>query len=139
MPRVSNLPLLAVTSVQALLIHVFRYYIPEHVQEHVDYVTPGVKHLGVKGGTSSSLAKRTKNLRNPGLPSLTKPLDIALDILKEALLETCDLAITPECIQGKAPVDLSSVEMDADSKQPCITSQSETRQPPETSLEFLKI
>ncbi|KAJ9220584.1 hypothetical protein DTO271D3_4637 [Paecilomyces variotii] len=76
------------------------YYIPEHVQEHVDYVTPGVKHLGVKGGTSSSLAKRTKNLRNPGLPPLTKPLDIALDILKDALLETCDLAITPECIQA---------------------------------------
>ncbi|GAD94745.1 alkaline serine protease AorO [Paecilomyces variotii No. 5] len=76
------------------------YYIPEHVQEHVDYVTPGIKHLGVKGGSSSSLDKRTKNFKNPGLPPLTKPLDIALDLLKEALLTTCDLAVTPECIQA---------------------------------------
>lgn len=101
MPRVSNFTL--GIHVQLSLIHASRYYIPEHVQEHVDYVTPGIKHLGVKGGSSSSLDKRTKNFKNPGLPPLTKPLDIALDLLKEALLTTCDLAVTPECIQGKCP------------------------------------
>lgn len=83
------------------LVATHEYHLPEHVSEHVDYITPGVK------GTLMELRKRDKrsfdahltfnhNRRQqqvrpfPQLPKKSSPDD----------LSTCDQTITPKCLQA---------------------------------------
>ena len=85
------------------------YHLPKHVQEHVDYVTPGVKGT-VMDLRPSSARKRAVNGRRglngkPGsrrrlqssrmktMPHLTPPSNVSE-------LATCDQAITPACIRA---------------------------------------
>lgn len=74
-----------------------RYHVPKAIQHHVDYVTPGVKLLETRKAKPSGLDKR--QMPNP-LPPILRPLTVPLDLLLGQLLELCDLAVTPPCIQG---------------------------------------
>lgn len=80
---------------------------PEHLHEHIDYITPGIKLYSParQGGavvTESTLNKRTFGVTNgqPGkLPPLLKGLPMLLsELLGLAELKICQTAITPACI-----------------------------------------
>lgn len=86
------------------------YSLPGHVQEHVDYVTPGIKlhTVGGKPGRRASedkLEKRTFGVTNgkgnPGkLPPMKKALPDSLqNLLAEDPISICNVAVTPECIR----------------------------------------
>ena len=85
-----------------------RYQVPAHVQEHVDYITPGLKLLTPSSSRSkadrSELEKRTfgvtaKNI--PILPPKKKALPQSLaSILKMPLTAICNVAVIPQCIQS---------------------------------------
>ena len=83
-----------------------RYQVPAHVQEHVDYITPGLKLLTPSSSRSKNeLEKRTfgvtaKNI--PILPPKMKALPESLaSILKMPLTAICNVAVIPQCIQSK--------------------------------------
>ena len=81
-----------------------RYYLPEHVREHVDYITPGIKLLTPSYSRSDpDLQKRTFGVTSPGhhlQPPLKKPVPPpGIQALVNApLAATCGTAITPACI-----------------------------------------
>lgn len=81
----------------------FRYHIPSHVQEHVDYITPGIKLIST---SKKDLAKRSTQLGRGGghgrhgkgpiwapkpMPNFPNPL---------SNLSTCDVLITPACVKA---------------------------------------
>ncbi|OOF99192.1 hypothetical protein ASPCADRAFT_140878 [Aspergillus carbonarius ITEM 5010] len=74
------------------------YYVPESIQEHIDYITPGVKMLELRGTRSKkrSAAKRSFG----GLPPILGALPIAISKLFDNPLAYCDMAVTPECIRA---------------------------------------
>lgn len=77
-----------------------RYHVPAHIQEHIDYITPGIKLLSAsKVGHSNT--KRgfgmTDGSGAPRPPKKHSPPDLG-KLLNE--LESCDIAITPICIQA---------------------------------------
>ncbi|MCJ1310955.1 hypothetical protein MMC25_004624 [Agyrium rufum] len=75
------------------------YHLPKHVQEHVDYVTPGIKLVApIKRGTRSS----EKRAISRGGASKTRPSKFVHPDHIEGLgdLSTCDVAITPACIKA---------------------------------------
>ena len=88
------------------------YHVPQHVKEHVDYITPGLKLLtpSVKhGATSLELEKRTfgvtgnqSNSTDPMKPILPPlkaklPVDIKT-LLSQPLKQSCQQGIIPDCI-----------------------------------------
>lgn len=85
-----------------------RYYIPSQLQEHVDYITPGIRLHGGRWGGRKELKKRamnpskTERIRPPH--TTPRPLPISLESLTESIqadpLSKCDSVITPECIIG---------------------------------------
>ena len=87
------------------------YSLPDHVQEHVDYVTPGIKLHTVadtprsKRSAYNKFGKRTFGATNGKgragkLPPLKKALPMALPELLGQTVETiCNAAITPGCIR----------------------------------------
>ena len=94
---------------QYVLIHDFschllrtqtRYQVPKHVQQHVDYITPGVKLAApVKRGHSQrSKSKRGFGMTmGDGIPAPPKSRTPGpIKLLNE--LEACDVAITPICV-----------------------------------------
>ena len=110
-----------------------RYYVPKAVRHHIDYITPGIKLLEVKGVKSSGLEKR--GFPSP-IPPIIRTLTLPLDELLSQLLLLCDVAVTPPCIEGvRINVQICYV---ADLLQRCITSQMERRLHKATSLESLK-
>lgn len=86
------------------------YFLPDHLTEHVDYITPGLKLLG--GGKASNgrpLNGRKRDLeargfRTNGNQNFSSPIvkglvDIPLTTLNNsAQLSRCDQYITPDCI-----------------------------------------
>ncbi|OPB46007.1 protease s8 tripeptidyl peptidase [Trichoderma guizhouense] len=87
------------------LVATHEYHLPEHVSEHVDYITPGVKgtlmdmELRKRDFDGSPVApefkfnphRRQQQIRPfPKLPKKSTPDD----------LSTCDQTITPECLQA---------------------------------------
>jgi len=85
----------------------YRYHVPEHLHEHIDYITPGIKlyspaRKGEAVGVKNPLDKRTFGVTNgkPGkLPPLLEPLPMLLsELLALPELEICQYAITPACI-----------------------------------------
>ena len=85
------------------------YYVPSHVQEHVDYITPGLKLLTPslpRNSGGSGLEKRIFGVTSPDplkklpiLPPLKKDLPESLaSILSKPLSAVCDMAIIPKCI-----------------------------------------
>ncbi|KAF2087709.1 alkaline serine protease AorO [Saccharata proteae CBS 121410] len=78
------------------------YHVPAHVQEHIDYITPGTLLLaGSRTDEKRALEKRGfKAAGSSGfLPPITLPLPQPLtQIIDQGLLSMCDTAITPPCI-----------------------------------------
>jgi tripeptidyl-peptidase-1 len=83
------------------------YHIPEHLKEHVDYVTPGLKLLA-GGKASSPAAKEKRGFRTNGSgkfsgPVLGEAITEALTNLnssQSSMLANCDQYITPPCIMA---------------------------------------
>ncbi|RHZ61276.1 Tripeptidyl-peptidase sed1 [Aspergillus turcosus] len=74
------------------------YHVPQSVQRHIDYITPGIKLLEVEGVKKArSIEKR--NLGIP-LPPILKPLVLPLSELLGDTLALCDVAVTPACISA---------------------------------------
>jgi tripeptidyl-peptidase-1 len=88
-----------------------RYHIPSKIQEHVDYITPGIRlHGGRWGGkkglrrraSDSSLTKRS--ISKPHTQPRQFPMEMAtfLDATRVSPLANCDIVVTPACLQGIA-------------------------------------
>ena len=92
-----------------------QYYIPHHVKEHVDYITPGLKLLTPSSSSSSNeaaraeLEKRTFGVTGPtsnstdSKPPILPPLRAKLPVniqtlLSQPLKQSCQQAILPACI-----------------------------------------
>lgn len=66
------------------------YHLPSHIRDHVDYVTPGIKHLGIHKRTVSRSAP-WQGKPPPYLPFRPgRPL--------HGNLSDCDQLVTPQCI-----------------------------------------
>ena len=77
-----------------------QYLIPKHLQDHIDYITPGVKGIHV---SSSELKKRQWGPPGWGKPYGGRPPKKRPGPHmphKHNELSTCDLAITPACLQA---------------------------------------
>ncbi|OQN98397.1 hypothetical protein B0A48_15665 [Cryoendolithus antarcticus] len=78
------------------------YHLPAHVQSHVDYITPGVKHIGTHG-SKAALEKRGgwdnggKGHRKRPHPPPTRPMPPG-PMPSAANLTACGTLVTPECI-----------------------------------------
>lgn len=75
-----------------------RYHVPAHIQEHVDYITPGIKLFAPKRSSNptSDLEKRASYK----LPALLNSVGLSLEaLLAIPELAVCDVAITPACIK----------------------------------------
>lgn len=91
-----------------------QYFVPHHVKEHVDYVTPGLKLLtpsSSKDAAGAELEKRTFGVtgptsnssstdsRPPILPPLRAKLPVNIQtLLSQPLKQSCPQAILPACI-----------------------------------------
>lgn len=83
-----------------------KYHVPAHIQEHVDYITPGIKLFvpNQKESSEMDVDKRTFGVTSQKgkagfSPPLSRPLDIPiLDLLSLLGLSTCDEYITPQCV-----------------------------------------
>lgn len=69
------------------------------MQEHIDFVKPGVHGLELRD-SESSVQKRTFRGRNGSLPPILQQLTLPLQELLGNLLGLCGLAITPPCINA---------------------------------------
>ncbi|KAH8821627.1 peptidase S8/S53 domain-containing protein [Xylogone sp. PMI_703] len=79
------------------------YHLPKHIQEHVDFITPGIKLLApVKRGHRKRGFGMTKAKSSHGaaLPPKFKPTDDSNLASIVNQLETCDQTITPACIKA---------------------------------------
>ncbi|KAI4726541.1 aorsin [Aureobasidium sp. EXF-10728] len=83
------------------------YHVPEHLSEHIDYITPGIKlfspaRSGHAVNDKNTIEKRTFGVTNGKAakqPPLLKPLPLAIsELLGLAELSLCQMAITPSCI-----------------------------------------
>jgi tripeptidyl-peptidase-1 len=97
-----------------------RYHVPAQIQEHVDYITPGIKLFSPnqKDRGEVDVDKRTfgvtRQKGKAGLsPPLTKPLGLPLGELSFLGLAGCDEFITPDCVAGMS-LFLISTRSDAD-------------------------
>lgn len=86
------------------------YHVPQHVQEHIDYITPGLKLMA--GGKAAAAATREarehelekRGFRTNGQSKFSGPLiketlsNSTLNKIKAFELAQCDTAITPPCI-----------------------------------------
>ncbi|GAB1208348.1 hypothetical protein APSETT445_007096 [Aspergillus pseudonomiae] len=83
------------------------YHVPESVQSHIDYITPGIKHLEIREERPAE--KRSVDKRSFGiLPPILRPLTLPLEELLGQLLFLCDVAVTPACIQEQATTSFPS-------------------------------
>ncbi|PYH95640.1 subtilisin-like protein [Aspergillus ellipticus CBS 707.79] len=79
------------------------YHLPQHIQKHVDYITPGVKMTQVtkrstKVKRASQLAHSTK-AKTAALDKRPQPLPPKAKFLPEDL-QACGYNITPSCIKA---------------------------------------
>jgi tripeptidyl-peptidase-1 len=76
------------------------YFVPKHLQEHIDYITPGVKRSIVSGPGITKRSFKSSNER--GSASWTPPRVRPASYMpnNDTQLETCDTTITPACIQA---------------------------------------
>ncbi|KAH7354976.1 putative alkaline serine protease AorO [Rhexocercosporidium sp. MPI-PUGE-AT-0058] len=84
-----------------------KYHVPSHIQEHVDYITPGTKLFSShrRPNSCAEIEKRTFGVTsgkgNGGfLPPLLKDLGMTIEaLLAIPELQVCGTAITPVCIK----------------------------------------
>ncbi|KAJ6086305.1 hypothetical protein N7486_010586 [Penicillium sp. IBT 16267x] len=72
------------------------YSVPHSVQDHIDYITPGItlREVTSVGITSNKIQKRSN-----GLLPILEPILIPIEEILNDVLQFCDLAITPQCIK----------------------------------------
>lgn len=80
--------------------NITRYYVPETIREHIDYITPGIKLLEVSGVRPSQYAKRGSGFKDTQ-PPVMHPLDVPMSTLTSNPLGLCDKYIFPACIKGE--------------------------------------
>ncbi|KAF1979797.1 subtilisin-like protein [Bimuria novae-zelandiae CBS 107.79] len=83
---------------EQMMVGCDEYYLPKHLQEHIDYVTPGVKGIHLKRASSDkkSLNRRAASLharRQTFMPDMTLQQN-------SSSLDTCDQMITHDCIRA---------------------------------------
>jgi len=82
-----------------------RYYLPEHIQEHIDYITPGVKHQIYRRQGSTATKQKRNMLAYPGaeaniLPDLSSAgPDVSIDA-KTIPLNCSSYVIDGDCIRA---------------------------------------
>ncbi|CAG8984083.1 hypothetical protein HYALB_00003025 [Hymenoscyphus albidus] len=77
-----------------------QYHVPAHIQEHIDYITPGIKlHIPMRKRSKGSVDKRTFGVTG-GKNRVVHPPDFRPmpDFMAQAPTG-CDTMITPECIK----------------------------------------
>jgi len=75
------------------------YKVPSHVQEHVDYITPGIKLFTPEKPRSAQPEGGIQRRGDFALPPLLKNLGMTLEaLLAIPELLACSAAITPPCI-----------------------------------------
>lgn len=85
------------------------YYLPEHIQPHVDYITPGLKLMAGGKSTTERLAGREHELERRGFrtsasSTFSGPIignllsNDTLNLIKAAQVAHCDQYVTPACI-----------------------------------------
>lgn len=81
------------------------YYVPQHIQQHIDYITPGLKLIGGGSATEEKKAEMEKrgfrtssnqNFSSPILKGILPPAIRAILALDPTA--DCGAAVTPECI-----------------------------------------
>jgi tripeptidyl-peptidase-1 len=85
------------------LLTLHRYHVPSHIQEHVDYITPGIKLFAPKRprGTRRDMEGDIEKRGPYKLPPLLKSLGMTIEaLLAIPELLVCSVAITPACVQS---------------------------------------
>jgi tripeptidyl-peptidase-1 len=87
------------------------YHVPAHVQDHVDYITPGIKLFASTKKSDSGMKKRTFGVTSgKGKAGLKGPLvkSTGMKLGKDAKFSTeaaspfpCDEVATPQCIASE--------------------------------------
>ncbi|KAF7172400.1 hypothetical protein CNMCM6106_006590 [Aspergillus hiratsukae] len=78
------------------------YHVPQSVQRHIDYITPGIKLLEVEGVKNARSIEKRLGIgkgKDP-LPPILKPLILPLSELLADTLALCGVAVTPACISA---------------------------------------
>ncbi|KAK8022785.1 Tripeptidyl-peptidase sed1 [Apiospora rasikravindrae] len=78
------------------------YHVPSHVQEHVDYVTPGTrlrKRSSMKGGKDGSSQRKKRAGFKDG--NVVRPAITKLPGFPNPNATTCDIYVTAECTRGE--------------------------------------
>lgn len=70
----------------------YSYHVPKHIQEHLDYITPGIRLLSA---TERGRAKRGFGMTSGYSGKKTTPTIFPCPAADN--LATCDVAITPAC------------------------------------------
>ena len=72
------------------------YYVPGHVQDHIDFITPsvGFQKLSKRAKRSKSSLSPSSSSRNPAVRSNTEPLSNGTN------LKDCYLGVTPACVKA---------------------------------------
>lgn len=95
-----------------MYLTLYRYHVPKHLSEHIDYITPGVKTLEVRDTRPAALEKRIFGLKN-SQPPLLKDIPAAIEDILDTLVTSaaatsCDTTITPDCIRSTLTSSKSS-------------------------------
>ncbi|CZR58938.1 related to tripeptidyl-peptidase I [Phialocephala subalpina] len=72
------------------------YHVPKYIQEHLDYITPGIRLLA----PNKRRSKRTFRAKNGFAPLLSKAMSGVLAQTSIDDLSICDQLITPACIRA---------------------------------------
>jgi tripeptidyl-peptidase I len=79
-------------------LQILRYHVPAHIQEHVDYITPGIKLFAQKRRPNPNSALQRRDYK---LPPLLESLGMTVEaLLAIPELLVCSIAITPACIKA---------------------------------------
>ena len=90
------------------------YHVPKHIQEHIDYITPGIRLVALtKRGRSKRGFGMTSGQNGHGASSPPKWYPGPMQQLNN--LSTCDIAITPACIRALYSVPEVSPDAKVDS------------------------
>ncbi|KUJ11542.1 subtilisin-like protein [Mollisia scopiformis] len=81
-----------------------KYHVPEHLQSHIDYITPGIKLIPVKKRTIKREVKAKRESHAVKAPiHVDASADTTISVAAAALppsLQNCSTAMTPTCIQA---------------------------------------
>ena len=80
-----------------------RYHVPAHIQEHIDYITPGIKLFTANKRNRADAATGIEKRGSFKLPPLLKSLGMTIEaLLAIPELLVCSVAITPPCVKGSS-------------------------------------